>query len=50
MFLKKLNLIFTADGIALGAAVSTSKTDVELIVFLAIMLHKVKDLCKKCYV
>ncbi|EDO48464.1 predicted protein [Nematostella vectensis] len=29
-----------ADGIALGAAVSTSKTDVEMIIFLAIMLHK----------
>lgn len=29
-----------ADGIALGAAATTSKTDVEMIVFLAIMLHK----------
>lgn len=29
-----------ADGVALGAAVSTSKTDVEVIVFVAIMLHK----------
>ncbi len=29
-----------ADGIALGAAGATSKSDVELIVFLAIMLHK----------
>jgi hypothetical protein len=35
-------LLFTiaADGIALGAAASTSHTDVEMIVFLAIMLHK----------
>ncbi|KAI1293680.1 Zinc transporter ZIP9 [Halotydeus destructor] len=29
-----------ADGIALGAAATTSKTDVEMVVFLAIMLHK----------
>ncbi|KAL3271618.1 hypothetical protein HHI36_022093 [Cryptolaemus montrouzieri] len=29
-----------ADGIALGAAATTSQTDVEIIVFLAIMLHK----------
>ncbi|XP_022251169.1 zinc transporter ZIP9-like isoform X1 [Limulus polyphemus] len=29
-----------ADGIALGAAVTTSHTDIEMIVFLAIMLHK----------
>ncbi|KAL7637544.1 UNVERIFIED_CONTAM: hypothetical protein RMT77_012272 [Armadillidium vulgare] len=29
-----------ADGIALGAAVSSSHTDVEVIVFFAIMLHK----------
>lgn len=29
-----------ADGVALGAAASTSHTDVEMIVFLAIMLHK----------
>ena len=32
----------SADGVALGAAVSTSKTEVEVIVFVAIMLHKVK--------
>lgn len=31
-----------ADGIALGAAVSSSHTDVEMIVFFAIMLHKVQ--------
>lgn len=31
-----------ADGIALGAAAASSKTDVEMIVFIAIMLHKVK--------
>lgn len=30
-----------ADGIALGAAATTSQADVEIIVFLAIMLHKV---------
>jgi zinc transporter 9 len=29
-----------ADGVALGAAAATSKTDVEMIVFIAIMLHK----------
>ncbi|XP_028833868.1 zinc transporter ZIP9 isoform X2 [Denticeps clupeoides] len=29
-----------ADGVALGAAVSTSQTSVQLIVFVAIMLHK----------
>ena len=33
--------IIVADGVALGAAVSTSKTEVEVIVFVAIMLHKV---------
>jgi len=30
------------DGVALGAAATTSQADVEVIVFLAIMLHKVK--------
>lgn len=30
-----------ADGVALGAAATTSQADVELIVFVAIMLHKV---------
>lgn len=29
-----------ADGIALGAAAATKQLDVEIIVFLAIMLHK----------
>lgn len=29
-----------ADGVALGAAATTSHHDVEIIVFLAIMLHK----------
>ena len=29
-----------ADGIALGAAAATNQLDVEIIVFLAIMLHK----------
>ena len=32
-----------ADGIALGAAATTNQTDVEMIVFLAIMLHKVRQ-------
>jgi len=32
------------DGVALGAAATTSQADVEVIVFLAIMLHKVKFL------
>ena len=31
-----------ADGIALGAASSTSQVDIQLIVFLAIMLHKAR--------
>jgi len=35
------NCIISADGIALGAAASTTRTDIEMIVFLAIMLHKV---------
>lgn len=30
-----------ADGVALGAAATTSQADVEAVVFLAIMLHKV---------
>lgn len=29
------------DGVALGAAATTTHTDVEMIVFVAIMLHKV---------
>lgn len=33
-----------ADGVALGAAATTSQADVEVIVFLAIMLHKVRAL------
>jgi len=32
-----------ADGIALGAAATTNQVDVEVIVFLAIMLHKVRE-------
>lgn len=35
------------DGVALGAAATTSQADVEVIVFLAIMLHKVKHLLMK---
>ena len=37
----KHSLLLSADGIALGAAATTSRTDVEMIVFIAIMLHKV---------
>ena len=37
--------MIVADGVALGAAVSTSKTEVEVIVFVAIMLHKVNRVC-----
>lgn len=29
------------DGVALGAAATTTQTDVEMVVFAAIMLHKV---------
>ncbi len=45
-FLKSINnfihFLIKADGIALGAAAASSNTDVEMIVFIAIMLHKVK--------
>ena len=34
-------MFFSADGVALGAAASTSQAHVEMIVFIAIMLHKV---------
>ena len=34
------NFTLTADGIALGAAAASSHTDIEMIVFFAIMLHK----------
>ena len=33
-----------ADGLALGAAAGLSKSDVEFVIFLAIMLHKVRTL------
>lgn len=33
-----------ADGVALGAAASTAHHDIEIIIFLAIMLHKVCSL------
>lgn len=36
-----------ADGVALGAAASTSQTSVQLIVFVAIMLHKVSRILVK---
>ena len=32
---------YTADGMALGAAAGLKKLDVEMVIFLAIMLHKV---------
>ena len=38
---KVLESFISADGIALGAAATTSQTHVEMIVFVAIMLHKV---------
>ena len=38
-----------ADGIALGAAATTNQTDVEMIVFLAIMLHKVDKTTQLLY-
>ena len=38
---KVLESFIPADGIALGAAATTSQTHVEMIVFVAIMLHKV---------
>lgn len=34
------------DGVALGAAATTTQTDVEMVVFAAIMLHKVRQSCK----
>ena len=50
--MKCLVLFFAAaDGVALGAAASTSQAHVEMIVFIAIMLHKVQyitRLCKYC--
>ena len=33
--------LLTADGLALGAAAGLSKANVEFIIFMAIMLHKV---------
>lgn len=39
----KVHILSPADGVALGAAASTSQTSVQLIVFVAIMLHKVKS-------
>jgi zinc transporter 9 len=38
--------MLTADGIALGAAATTAHTDVEMIVFVAIMLHKVNKMIR----
>ena len=39
--MSSLLFILLADGLALGVAAGLSKTDVEFIIFLAIMLHKV---------
>ena len=39
----------TADGIALGAAASTDNTELELVIFVAIMLHKVVPLGNHSY-
>ena len=33
--------MFSADGVAMGAAISMSETHITMIVFFAIMLHKV---------
>ena len=33
-------LVFKVDGLALGAAAASTQTDIEMIVFVAIMLHK----------
>ena len=38
-------VLLAADGLALGAAAGLGKVDVELIIFLAIMLHKVSAAC-----
>lgn len=38
-----------ADGVALGAAATTSQADVEVVVFFAIMLHKVNILFFRIY-
>ena len=37
------DVFLLADGLALGAAAGLSRVDVELIIFLAIMLHKVSN-------
>lgn len=36
--------MLTADGFALGAAVATTKTTVQIVVFFAVILHKVRVL------
>lgn len=41
-YLTSVTFSSPADGVALGAAASTSQTSVQLIVFVAIMLHKVR--------
>ena len=42
MIINSLSFFFpVADGLALGAAAGLSKTNVEFIIFIAIMLHKV---------
>jgi len=47
--LRSFLFLCTADGVALGAAATTDQAGVEMIVFFAIMLHKVpyrKAACK----
>jgi len=41
-------LLCTADGVALGAAATTDQAGIEMIVFFAIMLHKVQYRIATC--
>ena len=36
-----MRVLFAADGIAMAAVSTTQKSDLQLLVFVAIMLHKV---------
>jgi hypothetical protein len=40
-FFYLFNSFISVDGLALGAAASSTQSDVKMIVFIAIMLHKV---------
>ena len=44
-YLVMYDVFVLADGIALGAAAQSSQMHVEMIVFVAIMLHKVSKAC-----